>query len=552
MLCPSAVSLVSQRPVLTRNRPVSAGLVAGLLAIVAGGCKSPAQHREDADREAYELVLSRRDRLALGEADFTIEPDPDRLDQQVRRGEVNDLGTLGLVDFLQIASANSREYQTQKESLYLSALDLTLERWRFALQKGGALGAALDGSGWEAESASGSGIFSLSKLLGTGARIVGDIGLSVGRSLLSSDGWHATSDIGLAVTQPLLAGAGESIVEEPLTQAERDLVYSVRAFERFRRTFAYDVTTRFYRLLQTADQVRNQEENVRNLEQLTARNRALAEAGRLSDLDLGQALQNQLRSQNDLLDIQAQFEVQLDEFKIFLGLPVTVTVQLDPRDLQDLIATTPPETELDEAVASRVALTSRLDFITTVEREEDAVRQVAVAEDALQGLLAVNAELGWTSVDGQPLKFDESSWRVGLDYAFPFERLPQRNNWREAIIRREAAARTTELAEDRIRASLRDDLRQTTTQLEGLRIQQISVQLADRRIESTRLQLDAGLADTRQLLEAQESLLSAQNAATRALIDYTLARMGLYLDMELLRVDESGIELLEPPVEAGA
>lgn len=551
MLGPSAVSLVPQRPALHRNRTVSAGLVAGFLAIVAGGCKSPAQHRADADREAYELVLSRRERLSLGEAEFTIEPDPERLDQRVRRGEVNELGTLRLVDFLQIAAENSREYQTQKENLYLSALDLTLERWRFALQKGGALGAALDGSGWEAESASGSGLFSLSKLLGTGARIVGDIGLSVGRSLLSSDGWHATSDIGLAVTQPLLAGAGETVVKEPLTQAERDLVYSVRAFERFRRTFAFDVTTRFYRLLQTADQVRNQVENVRNLEQLTARNRALAEAGRLSDLDLGQALQNQLRSQNDLLDIQAQFEVQLDEFKIFLGLPVTVTVQLDPADLQELIATQPPETELDEAVISHVALTSRLDYITTVEREEDAVRQVVVAEDALQGLLNVNAELGWTSVDGQPFKYDESSWRLGLEYAFPFERLPQRNAWRQAIIRRAAAARTTDLAEDRIRANLRDDLRQTTTQLEGWRIQKISVDLADRRIESTRLQLDAGLADTRDLLEAQESLLSAQNAATRALIDYTLARMGLYLDMELLRVDHKGIELLQPPGEVG-
>jgi hypothetical protein len=33
------------------------------------------------------------------------------------------------------------------------------------------------------------------------------------------------------------------------------------------------------------------------------------------------------------------------------------------------------------------------------------------------------------------------------------------------------------------------------------------------------------------------------------LIDYTLARMGLYLDMELLHFDESGIRLLEPSLE---
>jgi outer membrane protein TolC len=59
--------------------------------------------------------------------------------------------------------------------------------------------------------------------------------------------------------------------------------------------------------------------------------------------------------------------------------------------------------------------------------------------------------------------------------------------------------------------------------------------------------LDAGRADTRDLLEAEESLLSARNAATGALVDWVLARMSAYLDMERLVVEEDGIVLLEPP-----
>ncbi len=516
-------------------------------------CKSPAEHRADADREAYELVSSRRDKLAFPDSPFTIEPDPDRLDQRIRRGEIQDLGTLGLAQALEIAAANSREYQTQKESLYLSALDLTLERWRFALQKGGSLAAALDGAGSEAESVSGDAGFSLSKLFGSGALLVGDIGLNLSRSLLTSDGWGAVSDVGLSFTQPLLAGAGEDIVREPLTQAERNLVYSVRAFERFRRTFAFDVASRFYRLLQSADQVRNQTENVRNLEQLSLRNQGFVEAGRLSDIELGQARQNELRSRNDLLDAQASYDRLLDEFAIFLGLPVGVALRLDAADLADLGTAVPPDGEVSEEVATRIALAKRLDFLTTLEREEDAVRRVMVSEDALQGVLDLNADLRTTSADGRPLKLDRTTWGVGVDYSFPFERLPQRNSWRESIVQREAAKRTTELTSDRIRAELRDDLRQAATQLEGWKIQQMAVQLADRRIESTQLQLDAGRADTRDLLEAQESLLSAQNSATASLIDYTLARMGLYLDMELLRLDETGIRLLEPETtEEGA
>ena len=103
-------------------------------------------------------------------------------------------------------------------------------------------------SGDEADTASGGTRFSLRRLLGNGAVITGDIGLNFLRTLTSSDGWHPTSDFGGTITQPLLAGSSRAIVLEPLTQTERNLVYAVRSFERFRRTFSVDVANRFYRL----------------------------------------------------------------------------------------------------------------------------------------------------------------------------------------------------------------------------------------------------------------------------------------------------------------
>ena len=141
---------------------------------------------------------------------FTIEPDPDRLDQRIRRGEVNDLGTLDLVDCLEIAAANSREYQTQKETLYLSALDLTLERWRFALQKGGALGRGARTAATARPSApAGVGALQPEQAARHGrARSWGTSASTSAARCSRSDGWHATSDIGLSVTQPLLRRRG--------------------------------------------------------------------------------------------------------------------------------------------------------------------------------------------------------------------------------------------------------------------------------------------------------------------------------------------------------
>lgn len=529
----------------TIHRTTPALLAALVLFVAVLGCKSSVDYRKDADDEAYKLVASRREKLALDSGAFTIEPAKDSLRQRILRGEQVSDAPLSLVQCLEIAAENSRDYQTRKERLYLAALDLTLERWRFAIQKGGTLNALVEGTGDEAERASGGANFSFSKLLGSGALVVGNLGLNLTRGLLSSDGWHPTSDLGVSVTQPLLAGFGERIVKEPLTQAERNLVYEVRAFERFRRTFAFDVASRFYKLLQSADSVTNQENNVDNLEKLSVRNRALAESGRLSDIEVGQARQNELTSKNNLLTARQRQEQLRDDFKLFLGLPVSHTLQLDAGAMAEIEREKDAQVDYDEAIATNYALQNRLDHVTVLDREEDSVRRVGVAEDALRAALSLKADANLSSADGKPLKFtpSETQWSLGLNLSLPFERLPQRNNYREALINHEVAVRASADSEDQIRADLRDDLRSAANRRDSYSIQLNAVELATRRIESTRLKLDAGRADTRDLLEAQDSLLSAQNAVTGALIDYTLARLRLFLDMELLRVDSNGIRV---------
>jgi outer membrane protein TolC len=525
----------------------------GLL-LLGAGCKSAADWRQNADDEAYKLVTSRRDKLELQSGAFTIEPAENSMRQRILRGEDPGQTPLSLVQSLEIAAENSREYQSRKERLYLSALDLTLERWRFVIQKGGTLNALVQGTGEEAETANAGANFSLSKLLGSGALIIGNLGLNLTRGLLSSDGWHPTSDLGVSVTQPLLAGFGEQIVMEPLTQAERNLVYEVRAFERFRRTFALDVASSFYRLLQLADIVKNQENNVDNLEKLSERNKALAESGRLSDIEVGQARQEELSSKNNLLLARQRLEAANDQFKLILGLPITYPIRIDSGAMVEIEREKDARIDYDENVATQYALANRLDHLTVLDEEADRVRKVAVAEDALRAAMSVSANAALVSADGQPLNFDPSNttWALGLNLSLPFERLPQRNNYREAIINHEAAKRASADSEDQIRAGLRDDLRSATNRRDSYTIQVSAVELATRRIESTRLKLDAGRADTRDLLEAQDSLLTAQNAVTGALIDYTLSRLRLFLDMELLRFDDSGIRVEPERLEATA
>ena len=65
--------------------------------------------------------------------------------------------------------------------------------------------------------------------------------------------------------------------------------------------------------------------------------------------------------------------------------------------------------------------------------------------------------------------------------------------------------------------------------------------VAKKRVSSSNLFLEAGKAEIRDLLEAQDDLLSAQNSLTAAVISYRVAELELQRDMGLLEVDARGL-----------
>lgn len=524
--------------------------------VVLPGCKSAAAQRKDADEETYKLVSERRKRLGFDDP-FTIEPRKDSLRAKILAGEAHGASVSNMAQLLGIASENSRDYQRQRETLYLAALDLTLERWNFKLHHSATLAAGVAGVNDTAETASVDGSYRLSKVLDSGAEVALDIGAGMARSLTFQDGWHATTNLGLSITQPLLAGFGKRIVLEPLTQAERNLVYAVRSYERYRRTYAVDLATRYWRLLQSMNTVENQQRNLKSVESLSEENLERSKAGRLSDIEVGQAHQKELTSRNDLIDAQSRLATSLDDFKIFLGLPVEFELQLDKNALEELSQQS-IGAELPEELVLPFAIAHRLDHLTVLDRFDDKKRGVLVAEDQLRSGLTLSAGANVASTDGKPLDYDfrNTTWSATLSWKLPIDMLPERNGYRRALIALESAARDCEQSHDQIVADLRDDLRTMRSQREGYQIQLSAVELAQRRKESTDLSKKAGRANTRDLLDAEDALLAARNAATSALIDYHLARLAVWRDLEILRVDEDGIhgdeDLLRQPDAGGA
>jgi outer membrane protein TolC len=525
-------------------RPVH-GRACLLLAALAA-CRAPEAHVADADREVYRILEDRRATLGSDLGAIHLEPAVDPLRERLLAPDaMQEPITIGLVEALSVAAENSREYQRRKEQLFLTALDLTLARYRFQVQTQGRLGALVAGSGEGAETFEADAGLSFTRLLGSGAQLVGGIGLNLFRSLTTGDSLDPVSSFNLAVTQPLLRGYGKRIVMEPLTQAERDVVYEVRSFERFRRSFAVDVYSRYLRIVQQTDIVANQRANYENLNKIAERNTALAEAGRMSDIEMDQARQQELSSVDQLIQEEQRLEDLLDDFKFFLGLPPQAPVQVVPDALARLAEAEPEELSFEDPEwLSEHALEWRLDQQTALDEVDDAGRRVDIDADALRSALNVFGSASGNSVDGNPLEFSKDSldWTLGVEMDLAIDRLPERNSYRASLIELNESLRSAEENEDSIRIQVRDGLREAVRTVESWKLQRGAVLLAARRVESAQLNLEAGRAETRDILDAQEALLSAQNSATRALVDQRLAVLNLWLDLEILRLTEAGLE----------
>ncbi len=515
-----------------------------LAIVVAAACATPEETKAEADAEVYALIDARRDSMFARPAGFNIEPNPDSLRQRILAGEIGALPPLGLIQCLEIAAENSRNYQAEKESLYLAALNLTLEKWNFSTiwSLDGDAVVAGNGNGDTAETVGAD--LGMSKLLGSGAAIVGDIGQNLLRAVNTGDGWDVVSSIGLTITQPLLRGAAREVVREPLTQSERNLLYSVRDYESFRRDFVISIVTAYYGVLLTMDQLENEEANFVQLQKLSEYNKAKFEAGRFSNLEYDEAKASELDSAANLLSLRERLGRELDSFKITLGLPVEVEIELNPSELADLKDVDGSDViDLDPQGVVALGLQRRLDLLNTVDRLIDAERRVRIAEDALRAGLDFSASLNAASQEGQPVAFrrSEMAWTVGLGFDLPIDNLPERNAYRSSIITFQSAKRSTEQLTDQIAADLADSLRSTRSAMERYDIQSQQVILNLRRVESEAMNLQAGRTDTLGVLNAQDAYLGAQNQASSALVQFALARLGLYRDLELLEFEPDGI-----------
>lgn len=519
------------------DRP-TATLVA-LLALPA--CWSPTANRHEADRQVYAILEGASQTVTGERRPFAVERPADTLRARLLLAPAPT--RLSLADALDVAAENSREFQRQKEQLYLAALNLTRSQHDFAFRFGGGGGAEVSGVADETADVTLGDDLSASANGVAGTRIVASFVNTFLRSVVSGGAFDGSSILNLTLTQPLLSGAGRRIVREPLTQAERDVVYAMRGFERFRSDFAASVVGDYWNVVAQIADLANVEANHDSLLQSRTQIEELYRAGRRTITDLGRARQSEYSADAQRVAAKNRLQASLDRFKLTLGLPVTASVDLDPAELDQLTARGVDLAGIEETEAVRTALQRRFDHRTAVDEVEDAGRRILVAEDALGMALDFTAALNVPAESGRGLNLDWSrvNWSAGFQLDLALDKLVERNAYRSALIAFDVAMRAREASEDQIAADVRGSLRDIRSAMDTYRIQSVAVDLAKQRVEATTDLYAAGRVEALEKLDAQDSLLQAQLDLTRATVDYAIARLQLMNDLEAIQLEPLGL-----------
>ena len=190
----------------------------------------------------------------------------------------------------------------------------------------------------------------------------------------------------------------------------------------------------------------------------------------------------------------------------------------------------------------KLALENRLDLQKSIGSVYDAQRDVVVKADRLRAGLTLGAQarVSDTDEDGN-LRFDRGDYWALLSLDLPIERTSERNQYRNSLLNLEQATRSVQSLEDQIKFSIRSELRTLLESRESLKIQAQSVVVAEKRVRSNTIFLEAGRSEIRDLLDSQDALISAQNSLTRAIVDYRIAELELQRDIGLLKVNEQGL-----------
>ncbi len=328
---------------------------------------------------------------------------------------------LSLDDIVEFGLLNSRQFQTQKETLYQTALALTLQRYDYATKfSAGATGAAAN---YTHNRTAGNTVNTLlipsaaqgDRMLATGGTLLARFANNVVLTFNGPNGFvsDVNSDLLFDVTQSVFQ---RDTLLNRLVQSERNVVFAARDYARFRKTFFLQLASQYYTLLQTYRQIEIATANyfslVRALEQAEAEVRS-GEQNAPSRVQADQIEQNVLNGRSSLISTCNTLERSLDQLKLAMGLPTEMPINLNLFELEKL--TLRDEIEATGELVRRTRDSLQEQMAEQPPDRAEIVGTAVVLVERLLEWLRLRQQLEQETIDTKPLH--EAGARLRVDEA---------------------------------------------------------------------------------------------------------------------------------------
>jgi outer membrane protein TolC len=531
-----------------------------LLALGLSAC-STGFYKKWADKETYGILRKKASKVPnSGQSFLDITPPPPVKMEELRKNMKKEefLGdrayleeharVVSLAEALNFAVHRNRPYLVQKETVYLTALNLTLIRQQYGpILAGG-------GSGTKASTDAITGVNNLvrtstltttgnlgfSALTRTGALIATNLTTNFVRFFTGGKD-AGISQLGFSLTQPLLSGAGYLSASEVLTQGERSVLYAIRSFAQYRKSFAVDIATQYYSIIQLRETARNAHLAFKAFDFVVARETAMQqENANSTKSSVFRLVQSRIVFERSWLSAIRDYEQAVDDLKVNLGLPVTERIIVDYKDKDALQIVESPGT-LDEAIS--IAMTNRLDLWNFRDQVEDTSRKVLIAKQ--QALPSVNALVNYNMLDN-PDRNDftivpsNRNYSMGLNTDLNLNQKPERNLLRSSIVAEQQARRALDLFEENTRSDVRTGWRDLRLARQQYDLAKVGMDISTQRLEVEEAFNAEGLGSAINLVDAQRDLNTTRNLMVSTTINHTLVRLRLWRDMGVLFIEKDG------------
>jgi outer membrane protein TolC len=531
-----------------------------LLALGLSAC-STGFYKKWADKETFGILRKKASKVPnSGQAFLDITPPPPVKLEELRKNMKKEefLGdrafleenarVVSLAEALEFAVHRNRSYLVQKETVYLAALNLTLIRQQYGpIMSGG-------GSTTQASTDAVTGINNLvrtstltttgnlgfSALTRTGALLATNLTTNFVRFFTGGKD-SGISQLGFSLTQPLLSGAGYLSASEVLTQSERNVLYAIRNFAQYRKSFAVDIAAQYYGVIQSRETARNAYLAFKAFDFVVARETAMQkENANSTKSSVFRLVQSRIVFERSWLNAIRDYEQAIDDLKVNLGLPVTERFVVDYKDKDALQIIESPGT-LEEAVS--LAMTNRLDIWNLRDQVEDTSRKVLIAKQ--QTLPGVNALVNYNMLDNPDhndfrLVPGNKSHGMGLNADLNLNQKPERNLLRSSIVAEQQARRALDLFEENTRSDVRTGWRDLQLARKQYELAKLGMEISTQRLEVEEAFSAEGLGTAINLVDAQRDMNTTRNLMVSTTINHTLVRLRLWRDMGVLFIEKDG------------